>query len=330
MKMRRLGNDGPEVAEVALGCMSFAGHYGPADDRDSAATLARAMELGVTHLDTARIYGAGHSEEVIGRFVRAHPGHPFVIATKGGIVNDPAGARHFDSSPLTLREHLEGSLYRLGVDHVPIYYVHRKDPRIPIEDVMGTLLRFREEGKIGGIGFSEISPATLRRAAAVGPVAAVQSEYSIWTRMPELGMLDACREVGAAFIAFSPLGRGMFSDVSPDPAAFGDRDIRRSNPRFQGENFAANMRHVVAFRDLAAEAGVSAAALAIAWTLDRGGHVIPIPGTRSIAHLEELVAGASVEMTEDLRARLRDAFPPGFAHGDRYSDQQIVGVERYC
>lgn len=330
MKQRQLGADGPMVGEIALGCMSFAGFYGKVDEADSRAVLARAMEAGVTHLDTARVYGAGLSEEIIGRFLKDHPGHGFEIATKGGILSAPDGGRHFDNSPLALRDYLEGSLRRLGVEHVPLYYIHRRDRRYPIEAVMEVLLRFKEEGKIGGIGFSEISPASLRRAAAVGPVAAVQSEYSLWTRMPELGMIQACAQVGAAFVAFSPVGRGILSDRDLDPAAFGDSDIRRTGPRFQPGNFEANMAHVRALRAVAAEIGVPTAGLAMAWVLDQGDHVIPIPGTGSAAHLDECIAGASVKMSDELRRKIAAAMPVGFAHGDRYSDAQIVGIERYC
>ena len=222
-----LGQGGPETARLGLGCMSFAGHYGPATVEESHRTLKRALELGITHLDTARVYGDGVSEEIIGGFIREH-GNRFVIATKGGIRTAPV--RAFDNSPEFLRECLEGSLRRLGVEHVPLYYIHRRDQTIPIEDVTGTLARFKQEGKIGAIGFSEISPASLARAASVHPIAAVQSEYSLWTRQPELGMLQACKRLGTAFVAFSPLGRGMFGATDPDPATFAGRDIRPGNP----------------------------------------------------------------------------------------------------
>lgn len=329
MQMRELGAGGPKVAEIALGCMSFAGFYGATTEEESMATLARTQEHGITHLDTARVYGAGLSETIIGKYIKANPGHNFVIATKGGMVRSPDGHRYFDNSPLALQEHLDGSLARLGVDHVPLYYVHRRDQARPIEDVMETLLRFKDAGKIGGIGFSEIAPSSLRRAAKIGPVMAVQSEYSLWTRMPELGMIDACAEVGAAFVAFSPLGRGIFSDVAPDPAEFLPVDIRKGNPRFTGENYAANLEYVAKFRAVAQEAGTSPAALAIAWTLDQAPHIIPIPGTRSVAHLDQFVGAASVTMTPELRAKIAEALPIGFAHGDRYT-AGTVGVERYC
>ena len=331
MKTRGLGARGPQVGEIALGCMSFASFYGPPTTEEACrAVLRRAMEAGVTHLDTARAYGDGLSEEIIGRFIKDHPDNGFVIATKGGILKSPDGGRHFENAPVALRDYLEGSLARLGVDHVPMYYVHRRDQNHPIEAVMETLLRFKDEGKIGGIGFSEISPSSLRRAAAVGPVDAVQSEYSLWTRLPELGMIQACAEVGAAFVAFSPLGRGIFGDTDLDRASFGSVDFRSKTPRFEPDNFAKNMEHVRALRAIAAEVGVPTAALAIAWVLDQAPHIVPIPGTCQAAHLDEVLEAQNVEMTDALRGEIAKAMPVGFAHGDRYSAAQQVGIERYC
>ena len=330
MKTRKLGASGPAVGAVGFGAMSFAGFYGATDEATSHRTLARAAELGVTHIDTARIYGLGRSEEYIASYLKANPSHPFVIATKGGIYRSPDGARHFDNSPIALREHLEGCLYRLGLEHVPLFYIHRRDQRIPIEDVMGTLMRFKEEGKIGGIGFSEISPSSLRRAAAVGPVMAVQSEYSLWTRLPELGMIQACKDVGAAFIPFSPVARGMLGDTPIEIAALGDSDFRRGNPRFTSPNFEANLVYIDAFRSLARDLGTKTATLAIAWVLDQGDHLIPIPGTRTPDHLEELAAADSFQMTDEIRTEISRVLPAGFAHGDRYTDAQIIGIERYC
>jgi len=327
MKQRRLGADGPMVGAVALGCMSFGGAYGATDMAESHRTLARALDLGVTHLDTARIYGNGVSEEVIGAFIRDHPGR-FTIATKGGIVTTPK--RGFDNSPAYLRECVETSLKRLGVEHVELYYVHRRDQTIPIEDVMETLLRFREEGKIGGIGFSEIAPASIERAAAVGPVMAVQSEYSLWTRLPELGAIDACKRVGAAFVPFSPVGRGVFGDTPVDISTFGERDFRIGNPRFTEPNFSRNMERIAAIRAFAAERGWKLASLAIAWTLHRGDHLIPIPGTRSPGHLEELAAGAEITLAAEDMAAIERILPAGFAHGPRYGEAQRIGPEDYC
>ena len=329
MKLRKLGQNGPKVGEIALGCMSFAGFYGPATMPESHDTLHAAIEHGITHLDTANVYGNGVSEEYLGAFIKEHP-HKFEIATKGGIWRDEAGNRGFNNAASHLRAELEKSLKRLGVDHVALYYVHRRQQDIPIEDVMETLLAFKQEGKIGGIGFSEIAPASLRRAAAVGPVMAVQSEYSLWTRGPELGMIEACAEVGAAFVPFSPLARGMFSNTTPDPASFGEMDFRKTGPRFQPENFKANVSYFDRFRALASDLGLAPAGLAIAWVLDQGEHLIPIPGTRTRAHLEEFVSGSAFALTQEIRDRIDQIMPAGFAHGDRYSDAQTVGIERYC
>jgi len=315
------------VAEIGLGCMSFAGAYGAAAPGESGRTLDMAQDLGVTHLDTAKIYGDGVSEELIGAWLRKHPNHRFVIATKGGIVTKPK--RGFDNSAAYLRECLEGSLKRLGVDHVDLYYVHRRDHTIPIEEVTETLAGFVKEGKIGGIGYSEISPASLRRAAAVHPVMAVQSEYSLWARQPDLGMLETCRELGTAFVAFSPVARGMFADTPPDPAAFKPGDFRIANPRFQEPNYSANVRLVERFVKLAHEMGHTASSLAIAWTLNRGEHIIPIPGTRSVAHLAEDAKAAGIVLSESDMAEIEKVLPPGFAHGARYSYEQYAGVEIY-
>ena len=327
MQQRRLGQDGPLVGAVALGCMSFAGAYGGTDQAESHRTLAAALELGVTHLDTALIYGNGVSEEVIGAFLKDHPGH-FTLATKGGIRTRPT--RSFDNSEVYLRECLEGSLKRLGVDHVELYYIHRRDQTIPIEDVTGTLVKFIEEGKIGGIGYSEISPASLERAHAVHPIRAVQSEYSLWTRLPELGMIQACNRLGTTFVPFSPLGRGIFGEQPINPDAFADTDFRKVNPRFKEPNVLANEARVAKFRAFARKRGWTTASLAIAWTMLRGDHIIPIPGTRSAEHLADDAAAAAITLTEDDIAAIEAILPAGFAHGARYSEKQAIGPEDYC
>lgn len=330
MQKRQLGTGGPMVSAIGLGCWSFGGAYGPTDEAESHAALAAALDLGIDFLDTANVYGAGVSERVIGSFIRDNPGR-FTIATKGGIRRHPeTNERGFDNSPEHLREALETSLRNLGVDHVALYYIHRREAERPIEDVMETLVRFKEEGKIGGIGFSEISPASLRRAHAVHPVTAVQSEYSLWSRMPELGMIQACKELGVAFVPFSPLGRGMFAARTPDPAQFGDGDFRKNNPRFIEPNFSRNVEAIAPFKAFAAEKGTSPATLAMAWVLAQGDHLIPIPGTRTAEHLKEDAAGADLVLSEADLAEIARILPPGFAHGDRYSQAQLFGVERYC
>ncbi len=327
MERRRLGKNGPEVGAVGLGCMSFGGIYGATDMTESHRTLARAIDLGVDHLDTADIYGEGVAETVIGAFIKDHPNR-FTIATKAGIKNRPV--RDFDNSPEHLRTSLEASLKRLGVDHVALFYVHRREQSRPIEDVMETLVRLKDEGKIGAIGLSEISPATLERANAVHHVAAVQNEYSLWTRLPELGILQATRRLGTALVAFSPVGRGVFSSTPVEPDRFGDGDFRRRNPRFLEPNFRFNSAYIGKFAELAKARGLSPATLALAWVLAQGEHVIPIPGTRSAAHLEENAAAAGIRLSTADMAAIETILPVGFAHGDRYSDVQSVGPERYC
>lgn len=329
MKQRRLGGDGPLVGEVAFGAMSFGGFFGSTDMATSHRTLDRALDLGVTHIDTALIYGPYTSEDFIGEYLRKNPAarKRFVIATKGGINPNP---RKFDNSPAFLRQCLESSLKRLGADYVELYYVHRRDQSIPIEDVVGALADLKREGKIGGIGFSEISPSSLERAAKVHPVAAVQNEYSLWSRQPELGLLQACKRLGTTFVAFSPVARGVLTDVDLDPATFADSDFRKRSPRFEPPNFKPNMERIAQFRAFAKSRGWSTAALAVAWVLRQGGHIIPIPGTRTPGHLAETAAAADIALTEADLQEIAGILPPGFAHGHRYSDQQQIGVEQYC
>jgi len=318
------------VSAIGLGCWSFAGAYGPTDEKESHATLAQALDLGVDFLDTANAYGNGVSEQAIGTFIKHNP-HRFKIATKGGIHRPPGTTtRTFDNSPEHLRDALEKSLRDLQVDSVELYYIHRRDPKRPIEDVMETLVRFKQEGKIKGIGFSEIAPSSLRRAYAVHPVTAVQSEYSLSTRLPELGMIDTCRELGVAFVPFSPLGRGLFVPQAPDTASFGKLDFRLNNPRFIAPSYAYNLTAVEPFKTYAADKGVTSSTLAIAWVLHQGAHLIPIPGTRSAAHLADNAAAAALALSSDELAEIERILPRGFAHGDRYSEAQLAGAERYC
>lgn len=326
MKKRQLGAGGPLVGAVGLGCMSFAGFYGETDEAEGHACLDAAVELGVDFLDTSNIYGMGRSENVIGSWLATRNPN-VVIATKAGIV--PRPERRFDNSEQHLRSELEGSLKRLGVDHVDLFYVHRREADRPIEEVVGTLKALIDEGKIGGYGLSEVAPTTLRRAHAEHPCRAVQNEYSLWTRQPDLGMVQACAELGVAFVPFSPLGRGIFGETFPDPTRFGEADFRRSNPRFMEPNFSANCAAIEGFKTFARSRGWSVPAAALAWTLDQGPHVIPIPGTRSAAHLRELATADDISFTDDDRAEIARLLPLGFAHGPRYSYAQYFGVEVY-
>lgn len=318
---------GRHVGAVGLGCMNFGGMYGPAEDDASHDCLAAALDAGVTHWDVAESYGEGHCETVIGDYLSAGPAD-VTIATKAGLYHEPE--RHFSNTPERMRASLEGSLKRLRRDRVDLFYVHRLDRSIPIETTMEFLAGLIEEGLIGAIGLSEVAPATLRRAASVHPVAAVQSEYSLWTRQPELGMIDLCAELGATFVAFSPLGRGMFTDVAPDPAGFGRGDVRRNNPRFTEPNLSLNRQYVDSFRDFCRGRGWATSAASLAWTLDRAPHVIPIPGTRSAAHLRELATAGEIAFSDDDRAELARLLPPGFAAGGRYPSHEKAGVEVYC
>ncbi|WP_300517498.1 aldo/keto reductase [Aliiroseovarius sp.] len=328
MKMRRLGRDGPEVSAIALGCMSFAGFYGKTTREESFATLDAAREAGITFLDTAELYGKGLSEQIIGDWM-ADRGHRFQIATKGGIVLGGARGENNNSEP-HLRRALEGSLTRLGVDRVALYYVHRRDWSIPIEEVTETLEGFREEGLIGGFGYSEIAPNSLRRAASVAPVMAVQNEYSLWTRQPDLGLIRACKELGTTFVPFSPLGRGIFSDTPMPNGRAEALPFLHANPRFVEPNLSANQAVIQRFRQFCRARGWSVPAAALAWVLDQGDHLVPIPATRTADHLRDWADASEIAFTNDDRAEIDRIMPPGWAHGDRYSDAQIVGIERYC
>jgi aryl-alcohol dehydrogenase-like predicted oxidoreductase len=330
MQQRVIG--GRKVGAVGFGAMSFGGFYGATTMAESHRTLAACLAHGVTHWDTANVYGPGTSEDVIGRYFKAHPTArgQVHLATKGAITRLADGTRVFDNSSAHLTAALDASLTRLGVEQVDLYYVHRRDPRVPIEDVMGTLAGFLKAGKIGGIGLSEVAPATIRRAAAVAPVTAVQSEYSIWTRLPELGVIQACRDVGAAFVPFSPLGRGIFTATVQSTENFGALDFRRGNPRFVEPNFSLNLRALQGLFGFAARRGVTPGQVALAWVLAQGVDCIPIPGTRTAEHLIENAAAAHVTLTEADLSGLERLLPRGFAHGDRYNEVQNIGPERYA
>ncbi|MEM7428768.1 MAG: aldo/keto reductase [Pseudomonadota bacterium] len=332
MQKRRLGRDGPLTSAVGIGAMSFTDFYGATTKEESLHILSAALDLGIDHIDTANVYGMGRSEDVIGEFLRGHKGEcPFVIATKASITrNKETKERVFDNSRAHLEAELDISLKRMGLEKVDLFYVHRRDQSLPIEEVTESLASFVKAGKIGGFGFSEIAPYSLRRAAAVHPVGAVQSEYSLSVRTPEVGLTQACAEVGAAVVAFSPVGRGLLTDRPPSAEKAAGIDFLKNNPRFFGENLAANLLEVKKFQDLAADLGTTAASLSIAWLLHQGDHVLPIPGTRSVAHLKELAAGAGLNLSAEDLARIDQALPIGWAHGDRYNAAQWVGPERYA
>ena len=332
MHKRRFGQAGGAVSAVGFGCMSFGGFYGPTTEAETLDALARSLELGVEFWDTSNAYGVdGHSEKMIGRFLRDNPAARarITLATKFGIRRQPDGVRVFDNSVDHLRASLDASLTRLGVDHIDLYYVHRVDARVPIEDTIGELSRHVAAGKIGAVGLSEVAPDTLRRAAGVHPIAAVQSEYSLWTRTPEVGLLQACAETGAILVAFSPLGRGLFTGRLQETEDFEPGDFRRGNPRFEGLAWRRNRDRVAAYLNLAREWNIAPATLAIAWVLAMRPDIVPIPGTRSGAHLAECAAAAEIALSPEQMAELERLLPVGFAAGSRYSVQQWVGVETY-
>ena len=320
------------VHPVGLGCMSFAGFYGATNETDSLATLARALELGVDFWDTANVYGDGLSESAIGKFLREDRTRrdKVVLGTKFAIKRDAEGRRSIDNSAPYMRECLDASLRRLGVDHVDLYYVHRLDARIPVEETVAALADEMRKGKIGAIGLSEVAPDTLRRACAVHPIGAVQSEYSLWTRSPELGLIQTCREFDVAFVPFSPLARGAIGGTLRDPDALSERDFRRGTPRFSGLSWKRNLAMIDRYVAFAADWGVDPSALAIAWTLAKGEHLIPIPGTRTAGHLEAIAAAKDIVLTAEQMAAIERVLPVGFAAGDRYAPDQWGAAERYC
>ena len=330
MKMTRLGANGPEVSQFGLGAMSFAGIYGGAPIEDCHAVLDATRAAGVTHIDTANVYGNGTSEEIIGQWFAKTKGarEGMILATKAGITSDPD--RRFNNDPDHLTASLDASLARLGVDHVDLFYVHRWDKTHPVEDVAGTLKRLIDSGKTKAVGFSEIAPSTLRRAVTECPVAAVQSEYSLSTRAPELGLTQACAQVGATLVAFSPVGRAFLTDAPFSYDKGQSMTFTKNNPRFMQPNYDANIAATDALRTMASDMGEPTAALAIAWLIAQGEHVLPIPGTKDTDHLAELIRGTEITLTAEDMARIETILPVGWAHGDRYSVVQWAGPERYC
>ncbi|MEF3048149.1 aldo/keto reductase [Pseudotabrizicola sp. L79] len=326
MQKRQLGAGGPLVSAIGLGCLSFGGLFGPTTRDDSLRCLDAAWECGINFLDVANIYGNGLSEQVIGAWLASRPHRP-VIATKASIVAGPD--RRIDNSRAHLRAELEGSLKRLGVERVDLFYMHRHEAGRPIEEVAETMAELIREGKIGGYGLSEIAPYTLRRAHAVHPVAAVQNEYSLWTRAPELGLLQACAELDVAFVPFSPLARGALGDPMLDPDLHDIGPFRSQIPRFSAENWPLNRERLLSYRSLAADLGHNPAALAIAWCLHQGPHLIPIPGTRSATHLRAWAKAAEIRLTTADLAAIEQVLPIGWAYGDRYNDDMAASVERY-
>ena len=325
MPTRRLGADGPAIGAIGLGCMGMSEFYGATDEAESLATLARALELGVDHIDTADIYGFGANEELVGKFARGRRGK-LVIATKFGIVRKQNSYdRRIDNTPAYMRTALDESLQRLGTDYVDLYYIHRRDDATQIEEIIAALGDEIRKGRIRAIGLSEVSPATLKRAQAVHPIAAVQSELSLWSREPLAEMLPLCAATGTSFVPYSPLGRGFLTGAIVSADSLGANDFRRANPRFQGENLERNQAIVDATRKIAAAKTCTPAQLALAWVLAKGPHVLPIPGTKRRKYLEENAAAAQIVLTPDEVAALEANLPP--AAGDRYTQEGFKGID---
>jgi aryl-alcohol dehydrogenase-like predicted oxidoreductase len=325
---RALGRTGPTVSAQGLGCMGMSFAYGTPDHDEAVATIERALDLGVTFFDTADMYGFGHNEELVGKAL-ARRRDEVVLATKFG--NERGADGSFvgvNGRPEYVRRACEGSLRRLGVAHIDLYYQHRVDPAVPIEDTVGAMADLVREGKVRFLGLSEAAPATIRRAHRVHPIAALQTEYSLWTRDPEGELLDTVRELGIGFVAYSPLGRGFLSGRFRRPDDLADTDWRRANPRFAGENFARNQALAHRVAAMAARTGATPSQVALAWLLAQGTDLVPIPGTKRRTYLEENAGAVTVSLTTEELRELREAFPKGVAAGERYPEPGMRAVNR--
>lgn len=326
MKTRRLGSSGLEVSALGLGCMGMSEFYGAADATESTATIHRALDLGINFLDTADMYGVGRNEELVGRAMRQRRDQ-IVLATKFGNVRGPNGEfLGVNGRPEYVKQACEASLTRLGVTHIDLYYQHRVDPHTPIEDTVGAMAELVQQGKVRFLGLSEAAPATIRRAAKVHPIAALQTEYSLWSRDPEGEILQTCRQLGIGFVAYSPLGRGFLTGRFKTADEIPQDDWRRRHPRFEGKNFERNLHLVATVNELAGQLGCTAAQAALAWVLAQGEDVVPIPGTKHAKYLEENVGALQVSLTREQLGRLDAVFPLGVTSGARYHEQGMQSV----
>ncbi len=327
MKIRKLGS--LEVSPLGLGCMGMSYAYGPTDESESLAVLRRYVELGGNFLDTAEVYGPYKNEELLARFLREVPREQLVVATKFGFRIEDGTIKGVDSSPANVLKACDGSLKRLGIETIDLYYQHRVDPEVPIEETVGAMAELVRSGKVRSLGLSEAGPDTLKRAHAVHPITALQSEYSLWSRDIERnGTLATCRELGTGFVAYSPLGRGFLTGAIQKPSDLSDDDWRHTNPRFQGEAFEKNLGLAEHVKNLAGRKGCSPAQLALAWVLAQGEDIVPIPGTKRVRYLEDNMGALEVSLTADELAQIDKLFPPGIAEGERYAESMMALVNR--